>query len=101
MVIVEHGIYKEGLLEPGYDWYVQSVKPEVASLTTSEFNGVLSSWKQKLSKPQARPAAKSPAELTIGELVGGMKAAQLWSFLAAIAALVAGAFALGATLHGG
>lgn len=101
MIIVEQGICMEGLLEPGYDWYVQSVKPDVSALSTTEFNGVLSSWKQKLSKPQTRPAAKNPAELTIGQLVGSMKAAQLWSFLAAIAALVAGAFALGATLHGG
>jgi hypothetical protein len=101
MVIVEQGIWTEGLLEPGYDWYVQSVKPDPAALTTTEFNGVLSSWKQKLSKRPTKLAAKSPSELTIGELVGSMKPTQLWSLLGTIAALVAGAFALGGKLFGG
>ncbi|HSV61114.1 MAG TPA: hypothetical protein VLJ19_19665 [Variovorax sp.] len=101
MVIVEQGLRAEGLLERGYDWYVQSVAAEPAALTTPEFNGVLSSWKQKLAqgKPASVPARNAP-ELTIGELVGGMKPAQLWSLLASLAALLAGAFALGGKLFG-
>jgi hypothetical protein len=47
LVIVENGIKSEGLLEPGYDWYVQSVKPELSALTTVQFNGVLAGWKKK------------------------------------------------------
>jgi hypothetical protein len=102
-VIVEEGLKSEGLLERGYDWYVQSVKPEAAALTTLEFNGVLASWKQKMldrkvGRSNTSETKKSPSELTIGELVGGLKPTQLWSLLGAVAALIAGAFALGAKL---
>src|SRR3954447_16307491 len=47
MVVVEDGLRGEGLLERGYDWYVQSVSPEATALHSNEFNGVLASWKQK------------------------------------------------------
>lgn len=101
MVIVEQGIKSEGLLERGNDWYVQSVKPDPAALSTAEFNGVLSSWKQKLTQLPAKAVTTKPSsELTVGELLSGMKPNQLWSFLGAIAALVAGAFALGKLLGG-
>ncbi|MBM3341917.1 MAG: hypothetical protein FJY56_07375 [Betaproteobacteria bacterium] len=102
MVIVEAGLKSEGLLERGYDWYVQWVKPEVTALHSNEFNGVLASWKEKMVKgPKKTSPAKAPSELTVGELIGGLKPVQLWSVLAALAALVAGAFALGGKLFGG
>jgi hypothetical protein len=102
LVIVERGISAEGLLEPGFDWYVQAVVPKAESLTTMEFNGVLASWKGKVSAATAKPLVRgNPSEMTISELVGNTRASQLYSFLAAMAALVAGAFALGAKLHGG
>ncbi|MBC7983296.1 MAG: hypothetical protein H7Y02_05505 [Candidatus Obscuribacterales bacterium] len=101
MVIVEHGIKTEGLLERGYDWYVQSVKPDPAALSTTEFNGVLSSWKQSLTQRPAKSViAKNPTELTVGELFGNMKPGQLWSLLGTLAAVVGGAFALGGKLFG-
>jgi hypothetical protein len=101
LVIVENGIKSEGLLERGNDWYVQSVKPEAASLNSPEFNGILASWKQKMSQsPKRAPTDKKPSDLTIGELIRGLKPAQLWSILVAVAALVAGAFALGGKLIG-
>jgi hypothetical protein len=43
MVVVEAGILQEGLLERGYDWYVQEVRLERAALTSIEFNDVLAS----------------------------------------------------------
>ncbi len=99
MVIVEQGIKTEGLLQLGYDWYVQIVKPDPAALTTAEFNGILSDWKAKLTqRPTKSTAPKNPAELTLGELFSSMKPSQLWSLLGAIAALVAGAFAIGGKL---
>lgn len=102
MVIVEAGLKSEGLLERGYDWYVQWVKPEVAALHSNEFNGVLASWKQKMIEVSKRASpAKAPSDLTVAEVLGGLKPAQLWSVLAALAALVAGAFALGGKLFGG
>ena len=102
LVIVETGLKSEGLLEPGYDWYVQWVRPEASALNTTEFNGVLASWKQKvLAAPMSSASSKSPAELTVAELVGSLKPTQLWSVLGALAALIAGAFALGAKLFAG
>ncbi len=102
LVIVESGLKSEGLLERGNDWYVQWVKPESAALSTTEFNGVLASWKQKmLVTPKAPTPSKAPSELTVAELIGGLKPTQLWSVLGALAVLIAGAFALGGKLFGG
>ncbi len=122
LVIVEDGIQQEGLLEKGYDWYVQQVSLQAVSLTTAEFNGILYSWKQKVqewkqknqslfnqppqpasaapSPQQPSPQQPSPQEMTVAQLLGSLKPAQLWSTLAAIAALVAGAFLVGAKLLG-
>jgi hypothetical protein len=106
LVIVEAGLQNEGLLERGYDWYVQEVSLQPASLATAEFNGVLYSWKQKVQErpldppPQSESAARSPQEMTVAQLLGSLKPAQLWSVLAALAALVAGAFLVGAKLLG-
>jgi hypothetical protein len=99
MVIVEEGLRTEGLLERGYDWYVQRVLLDSASLNTNEFNGVLASWKHKMTtRPPATTAAAT--DLTVAQLVGGLKPSQLWSLLAALAALIAGAFTVGAKLLG-
>ena len=99
MVIVEDGIKMEGLLERGYDWYVMEVKPESSSLTTTEFNGVLSSWKKKVESfhdEKLNPKTKiDPSELTVGELISNLKTAQLWGILTALIGLALGAFALG------
>ena len=102
MVIVEKGLKSEGLLERGNDWYVQWVDPNAAALSTTEFNGVLSSWKQKmLQPPKQLSKSKASSEFTVSELIGGLKASQLWSVLGALALLVGGAFALGGKLFGG
>ena len=102
MVIVETGLKSEGLLERGYDWYVQYIKPDPALLNSTEFNGVLASWKNKImQKPNKPSLTKTPSDFTISELVGGLKPTQLWSVLVALAGLLAGAFALGAKLLGG
>jgi hypothetical protein len=107
MVVIEAGLKSEGLLEHGYDWYVQWTKPVPSALTTLEFNGVLADWKSKVESYKASPASagnntpsKSPADLTVRELLGGLRPAQLWSLLVGLSAIVAGAFALGAKLAG-
>jgi hypothetical protein len=103
MVIVEEGLMNEGLLERGYDWYVQEMKLEAVALVSVEFNGVLANWKQRVLLNESFPdqaATKPTQEMTVGELVGSLKPGQLWSALGALAALVAGAFAVGAKLFG-
>jgi hypothetical protein len=108
LVVVEEGLKSEGLLERGYDWYVQWVKPEVSSLNTLEFNGVLASWKSRVAqlasdKKEAKKliAEINPVDLTIGELIKGLKPSQLWAVLVALTGLIAGAIAMGAKLVGG
>lgn len=103
LVIVETLVKQEGLLEPGYDWYVLQLPLASSSLATPEFNGVLASWKQKLG--QGRLSAQAAAsktidasQMTIGQLVSSFKAAQLWAVLAAIFTVIAGSFTLGAYL---
>lgn len=99
LVIVEDGLKAEGLLEPGYDWYVQTLPLAEAALGSNEFNGVLADWKEKVLAREPRgPQALNPAELSIAELVGALKPVQLWSVAIALAGLLAGAFSLGARL---
>lgn len=106
LVICEHGLKSEGLLENRYDWYVQWVRVGKEALSTDEFNGVLASWKGKLVTPpveRSQPPARStlprdPSEMTIADLVGAMKPVHLWSLLGALAAAFVAAFTLGVSL---
>jgi hypothetical protein len=103
LVLVEEGVRADGLLEKGLDWYVQTVTLDSASLSTPTFNGVLASWRQKMAATpaaSAKPAepAALPQDMTVAQLLGALKPAQLWSTLGALAAALAGAFALGGKL---
>jgi hypothetical protein len=103
LVILEEGVRGEGLLERGNDWYVQLVKPNPGALTTPEFNGILASWKEQVSAPRkgGSKASLDASQMTVVQLLGSLKASQLWSVLAALVVLVGGAFTLGAKLLGG
>lgn len=99
LVIVEQGIRQDGLLERGFDWYVITATADPSSLATHEFNGVLAAWKQKLTAAPARhESALNPGAMSLVQLAGALKPVELWSFLGALGAVVAGAFALGAKL---
>jgi len=101
LVIVEAGLKAEGLLEPGYDWYVQTLPLEATALGSNEFNGVLADWKEKVLALELEPRrsqALNPAELSIADLIGALRPVQLWSVAIALAGLLAGAFSLGARL---
>jgi hypothetical protein len=104
LVILQDGVRREGLLEPGYDWYVQQVSLASSSLSMAEFNGILASWKQKLGRGRVGTLAGASKEIdagqmTMGQLLSSFKAAQLWAVLTAIATMVGGAFTLGAYLY--
>lgn len=58
LVIVEAGLKAEGLLESGYDWYVQTVPLEATALSSNEFNGVLADWKDKVLAAAFRLGAR-------------------------------------------
>jgi len=100
LVLVEEGVRADGLLEKGFDWYVQTVSLNRESLNTPIFNGVLSSWKQKLVATPMKTvqAVATPSDMTIAQLLGALKPTHLWSTLVALATALAGAFALGAKL---
>jgi hypothetical protein len=101
LVIVEEGLRTDGLLEKGYDWYIQSMRPISAALATQEFNGVLASWKAKVlaQKVDAAPAIQV-AELTIGKIVSSMKFTQFWAAIAFIGGLAAASFVAGYNAQG-
>jgi hypothetical protein len=46
LVMVEVGLRNEGLLEPGYDWYVQRIRLDATTLVGREFLGVFADWKK-------------------------------------------------------
>jgi hypothetical protein len=99
LILIEQGLRHDGLLERGYDWYVQSVSLSPASLLSAEFNGVFADWKEKLKLTHSRrPMLPMTSELTVGELMRSMKPSALWAVLVAIATLIIGSFSLGAFL---
>jgi hypothetical protein len=102
LVIVEEGIREEGLLERGNDWYVQRIKSIPSALTSTEFNGILASWKEQVTaRPKGDQLSKPVVDMTIAEWLGILKPAHLWGVLSALAVVVAGAFSLGAKMLGG
>lgn len=99
-VITEEGLRAEGLLEPGYDWFVLSIPLDPSKLNTAKFNGILSDWKSKILKHKSSSLQRINAgEMTVAELTGSLKPVQLWSLLIAMAGLIGGAFALGMKLQ--
>jgi len=102
LVILERGIKEEGLLEPGYDWYVLNVDLQDASLGTPQFNGVLASWKEKLEASTNDDNQYNKhldvTDLSVGDLVKLMKPAQLWAILVILAGVASSSFTLGARL---
>jgi hypothetical protein len=99
-VITEEGLKAEGLLEPGYDWFVLSIPLDPASLSSPKFNGILSDWKGKISNHKSSSLKRiNPGEMSVAELLGSLKPVQLWSLLIAMTGLVVSAFTLGLKLQ--
>jgi hypothetical protein len=61
LVIIEHGLKSEGLLEKGYDWYVQWVDLDKSVLMTPEFLGVFADWKKRAEQYFAANLQNGPA----------------------------------------
>ncbi|MCW7547159.1 hypothetical protein OO184_04160 [Photorhabdus sp. APURE] len=78
LVIVAKEVRTEGLLEPGYDWFVQRVNPEASALHSDEFSGILASWKGKLSERKKQKYRNLELEkMTIGEITSSLRPAHL------------------------
>jgi hypothetical protein len=97
LIIVEKGVRADGLLEKGYDWYVQTVDLQESSLNSDVFNGVLSSWKQRVLAKQSNKGRLVPYDdMTLGDLVSNMKIRHLSAVIGAFVAVASVAFSLGA-----
>jgi hypothetical protein len=96
LVIVEKGLRSEGLLETGYDWYVQWVEINSSTLHTREFSGVFADWKKrvadyhqnKASGLSAKRIAVDPEKLTVSQIIGALKPKQLWAIIGAVVAAI-------------
>jgi hypothetical protein len=93
LVLVENGLKLEGLLQTGYDWWVQQVTLDPSFLLSSEFMQVFSDWKthsmEAVNAPASSSSTVSAADLSIKDLLGSLKVAQLWGLLAALFGLMA------------
>ena len=107
LVIVENGIRSEGLLETGYDWYVQWIDINPSTLQKREFVGVFADWKKRVDEYKLngkkgfskKSSSFDPEDLTISQILGSLKPAQLWAIfgtiVTAIVAIAGTAYQLG------
>ena len=109
LVLVESGLRIEGMLESGYDWYVQKVALDRSTFLSSEFIGIFNDWKDRclshapLSE-QHQPAILDPVEMSVGKLLSLLRPGQLWATVVAaccaLAAVAGVAFKLGSAVTG-
>jgi hypothetical protein len=94
LVVVERGLKAEGLLEKGYDWYIQSIDLDSATLRTDEFLGVLDDWIKHVNEPHGTALAtsdsrRSASEYTLSQIASSLTVPQLWTALGSIASALA------------
>ena len=64
LVIAEHGLYSEGLLEEKYDWFVQWVDIDRSTLYKRDFSGVVADWRNRVEAfATAKHAARDEATI--------------------------------------
>jgi hypothetical protein len=105
-VLAEHGLLAEGLLEEGHDWYVQSLPLDPGALRSPEVIGRIKDWKQRMEKARAaregresdQHPQRDPSTLTIRQLLGDLRPAQLWGLGTALLGALGTAFILGRQL---
>jgi hypothetical protein len=107
LVIVENGIRSEGLLETGYDWYVQWVDINDSTIQKRQFLGVFADWKKRVEEYKTsgkkglskKTTPIDPKELTVSQIIGSLKPSQLWAIIVivvtAIVAISGAAYKLG------
>lgn len=102
LVIVEEGVIQQGLLSHGHDWHVQQLPLSRAELRSRETIGRLEEWKARVvAYSEATPKQRAPLEpdkMSVAQLVGAVKPAQLWGAVGAAGSLLAAAFLAGRQL---
>ena len=94
LVLVEKGLRPEGLLEPGYDWYVLNIDLDLKTISEAEFQGIFSDWKQRVDeKAHTLKKAKNneidPEKIKPSELLRSLTIKQLWATILALVATYA------------
>jgi hypothetical protein len=95
LVICENGLRSEGLIETGYDWYVQWVGLDESSLSTSQFNGTFDDWCRRVTTRAGEvdtdgAASVRPEDVSLGQILAAMTMKQAWSLAAAVLTFLAG-----------
>jgi hypothetical protein len=106
LVVADENVKQDGLLEPGNDWFVASMKIEPDALHSDMFAGLLRDW---CARVRAGAAAVSPAagpeeisKLSMREFVARLRVGEAWIAVGIAAGIlgsaVTGAFTLGVKL---
>jgi hypothetical protein len=100
LVIVEEGVLQQGLLSHGHDWHVQQIALNPSALRSRETIGRLEEWKQRVNANATRPpvvavSSIEPDKMTLSQLMGALRPAQVYGVGATVAGLLVGAFLLG------
>ncbi|MEZ4710024.1 MAG: effector-associated domain EAD1-containing protein [Caldilineaceae bacterium] len=81
LVMVQNSVRSEGLLEQGYDWYVQSVELQSRILWEPEFTGVFGDWKKRVeSFNEAQKSQTTRSQIPISHSPAEKKTYQLEQF---------------------
>ena len=64
LVLMEDGLRIEGLLDTGFDWWIQSCLLDSSAMQTAEFLGVFSDWKKRVER-YAQGEHRQSAEVKI------------------------------------
>jgi hypothetical protein len=93
LVLVQSGLRDDGLLEARYDWYVQWIDLQEASLRTNEFQAVLADWVKEVDKHRTgaldnAEVARSAKDASLKELVGTLTVPQLWAALGSVGTIL-------------
>jgi hypothetical protein len=95
LVIAEHGLLADGLLEGRYDWKVYWTDFSPEELESDAFVGYLASWKQLVLEHSSIPPQSSTTDLDLSrmslfQLCTHLTVPQLWAVLSALVALMVG-----------
>lgn len=89
-VLVEMGCRNEGLLEAGYDWYVQRITMSRETLQTKSFMGSFANWKNELEQKKKEKKSLSLKEtpdidkMTLGQFFTSLKLSHLLTLIGLI-----------------
>jgi hypothetical protein len=94
LVLVQEGVFEEGLLEDKYGWFVIRGELHPSQLDKLEIQAILTDWIDRVKTPKPTPQIKVDA-LTIGQLVRDMRPSQMWAIGLALVTLLSGAALVG------